>query len=110
MAGTAVNTKVLSVAGSDLRAAVASVNALVVDVEALRTGLAALAAAFNAHTHKTPTSNPGFTSIPNTDASGAGSSGGASAVVTVTTYDAAGDLTAFLVKDQNSTTVANDAR
>lgn len=42
--------------------------------------LNALIDSFDTHTHKTPTSNPGATSTPTSDAGGAGSTGGTAAL------------------------------
>lgn len=49
---------------------------MVLDLVALRNTVDAMVTIFNAHTHKTPTSNPGTTSTPTSDAGGSGSSGG----------------------------------
>lgn len=40
----------------------------------------ALIDSFDTHTHKTPTSNPGATSTPTSDAGGSGSTGGTAAL------------------------------
>lgn len=104
MAGSTIRATPTNMAGSAMAVMRTEYNKLIDDVEALRAGLATLAAAFNAHTHRTPTTNPGYTSIPNTNTSDAGSTGGTSAVVTITSYDAAADLLAAKVADNNGNT------
>lgn len=49
---------------------------------ALTAAVNQLIADFDAHTHKTPTSNPGITSTPTSDAGGSGSTGGTSGLTT----------------------------
>lgn len=68
MAGTAVFVKVTGNPSSDVLALAAAVNQLITD--------------FDAHTHKTPTSNPGTTSTPTSDAGGSGSTGGTAGLTT----------------------------
>lgn len=55
---------------------------IVADLVALRNTVDAMVTVFNAHTHKTPTSNPGATSTPTSDAGGSGSSGGTASIQT----------------------------
>ena len=93
MAGTTVNATPVGMPGSSLAALRLEFNKLVDDVERLR-------AAFMAHTHRTPTTNPGATSTPTTDAGGAGSSGGTASTVVAT----AATLTAAKVADNNGVT------
>ena len=50
---------------------------------------------FDTHTHKTPTSNPGATSTPTSDAGGSGSTGGTAALTA-----------ASKIQTENGTTVA----
>ncbi len=74
MAGTTRDATSTGMIGSEVDELVRTVNRLVTDVETLR-------AAFMGHTHRTPTTNPGATSTPNTDAGGAGSAGGTAVVL-----------------------------
>lgn len=66
MAGTPKYVKVTGNPSSDVLALAAAVNALITS--------------FDTHTHKTPTSNPGATSTPTSDAGGSGSTGGTAAL------------------------------
>lgn len=70
MAGTTINLRVLGRLSSEdqIMCLAAQLNKLIAD--------------FDAHTHKTPTSNPGTTSTPTSDAGGAGSSGGTAGLTT----------------------------
>ncbi len=68
MAGTTKQVRVTAQPGSDVYALAQAVNQLITD--------------FDAHKHKTPTTNPGTTSTPVSDASGSGSTGGTAALTT----------------------------
>lgn len=70
MAGTPVYVKVTGNPSSDVLALSAAVNALI--------------ASFDAHTHKTPTTNPGITSTPISNTPDSGSTGGTAALTTAT--------------------------
>lgn len=94
MAGTTVSVDTTGMVGSDVMQLRLEINRLIDDVERLR-------GAFMAHTHRTPTTNPGATSTPNTDAGGAGSTGGTASTVVAT----AGTLTAAKVADVNGNTL-----
>jgi hypothetical protein len=75
MAGTPQKVRLTGHAQSDIYAMARALNQLITD--------------FDAHKHKTPTANPGITSPPVSDASGAGSTGGTAALTTATPiYDA----------------------
>lgn len=93
MAGTTVSVDTTGMQGGDVLQMRLELNRLIDDVERLR-------GAFMAHTHRTPTTNPGATSTPNTDAGGAGSTGGTASTVVAT----AGTLTAAKVADVNGNT------
>ena len=94
MAGTTVSVDTTGMQNSDVLQMRLELNRLIDDVERLR-------GAFMAHTHRTPTTNPGATSTPNTDAGGAGSTGGTASTVVAT----AGTLTAAKVADVNGNTL-----
>ena len=70
MAGNPVYVKVTGNPSSDVLALSAAVNALI--------------ASFDAHTHKTPTSNPDITNTPISNTPDSGSSGGTAALTTAT--------------------------
>lgn len=94
MAGTTVTTDVTGMLGSDVYQIRLELNRVIDDLERLR-------GAFMAHTHRTPTTNPGPTSTPTTDAGGAGSTGGTASTVVAT----AGTLTGAKVADLNGNTL-----
>ena len=95
MAGTTVARRETAAAGGTVRQLRVELNKLITDVELLRT-------AFMAHTHKTPTTNPGATSTPTSDAGGSGSTGGTAQ----TTVSTAATLLAAMVADQDGVTSA----
>jgi hypothetical protein len=70
MAGTPKKVRLTGRPGDDLYAIAQAVNQLITD--------------FDAHKHKTPTTNPGITSTPVSDTSGSGSTGGTAALTTAT--------------------------
>lgn len=90
MAGTTVSVDTTGMQGSDVLQLRLEMNRVIDDMERLR-------AAFMAHTHRTPTTNPGSTSTPNTDAGGAGSTGGTASTAVAT----AATLTAAKISDLN---------
>jgi hypothetical protein len=93
MAGTTVSVDTTGMLGSDVYQIRLELNRVIDDMETLR-------AAFMAHTHRTPTTNPGSTSTPNTDAGGAGSTGGTASTAVAT----AATLTGAKVSDTNGNT------
>lgn len=94
MAGTTLSVGTTGAQGSDVLQLRLELNRVIDDLERLR-------AAFMAHTHRTPTTNPGPTSTPTTDAGGAGSTGGTASTAVAT----AGTLTAAKVADVNGNTL-----
>ena len=90
MAGTATNNKLLSMTGSAEKASITQGNALIVDVELLRAQLALTQAKVNAIITAAATNIAAVAAVP---------------ALTLTTVDAAGDLTAALVKDVDGTTI-----
>ena len=90
MAGTATNNKLLSMTGSAEKASITQGNALIVDVELLRAQLALTQAKVNATITAAATDIAAVAAVT---------------ALTTTAVDAAGDLTAALVKDVDGTTI-----
>jgi hypothetical protein len=90
MAGTATNNKLLSMTGSAEKASITQGNALIVDVELLRAQLALTQAKVNAIITAAATDIAAVAAVT---------------ALTTTAVDAAGDLTAALVKDVDGTTI-----
>lgn len=90
MAGTATNARLNSMTGSAEKASITQGNALIVDVELLRAQLALTMTKVNAIITAAATDIGAVAALP---------------ALTLTTVDAAGDLTAALVKDVDGTTI-----